>query len=861
MQRGGSGPPPPTRSVILPAVNDRPSAPESRSRRHRRGGGGWSTRAWLSLGTAILLGVVVIGAPLACGAVHRPVLFMVLAATAALALVTAALARTSKADLKPFRALALPLLFLIIALAQIVPIPGGLRALLDPAGSELLRLAHLTGSQPMSLDPPETYLRFAEAAAALAVGLAALVLSFGRRLRFVAPGMVATAGIAALVIGFGHRAGSEDKIYGLFAGSRGLPVGPFVNPNHTAELLELAAFAALAFAFARASRDGQRVWKILSAVLAAGALSTLSRGSVLALSSGALTWFLLAPRSDDGEPLHRTRFVAVLIGLVVVGGIALGFGAEGILSRFTDTSAGGDRRLALWWDAIKVLRAHPAGIGLGAFGRVYPVYQSIPSSIWFQFLENQPLGILIEAGIPGALLMLSALTLVLRHFAKNARRDRVEASLAAGLVAVLAHNLTDFGLETLGVLLPFCAVLGAMFGRQAVVPENPVPRRATTALASLGATAILAAILLLCTASARDFEALLKPPLPATAGKIAHEASLAHPTDYVYALAEARLGPTDLSSASSRLRMLNRAITLCPLCAGAHADAARDLWRLGRRQQALLEWKTVLAKSPPQLASVFDELIRKGATPTELMALADDRNRHDLSRHLLGRGMIDAARQTLAASSDHDDIEFHLVQAKIALAAKDLPAAREASQRALELGPRDARAALTAAEVELRANDRDKAVEIIRTCLRAQPTQIDLNRSLLALLMETDKYQAIDRALDDLRRALAENGSPMTEADVAAARIFERRGQFRRAVSEYQAALALAPDDTGLLLSMGRAAEQGGNVTIAIDAYAAVLRRVPDHAEARAALGRFQHDKKVLEVFGGSPSHTGVDDK
>ena len=430
---------------------------------------------------------------------------------------------------------------------------------------------------------------------------------------------------------------------------------------------------------------------------------------MLALGSGALTWFLLAPRSDEGEPLHRTRFAAVLIGLVIVAGIALGFGAEGLVGRFAESSTANDSRLGLWWDALKVVRAHPAGIGLGAFGRIYPVYRGLPSAAWYQFPENQPLGLLIETGIPGALLMLGAWALVLRYFAKNARRDRVEASLAAGLIAVLAHNLTDFGLETPGVLLPFAALLGAMFGRQALVvtaepwkgsappakgsgeqsspsptrSETSAPRRRTMVVAGFAAAAVLAGIALLCSPSTRDFDALLRSPVRADSRKLAQEASRAHPTDYVYALAEARLEPTDLASASNRLRMLNRAIILCPQCGGAHVEAARDLWRLGRRQQALLEWRTVLALQPTQLSSAVDELARGGAKPTELMALADERNRHDLSRLLLGRGMIDAARQMLATSTDQDGVEFHLVAAQIALEAKDLPAARAASKQAL----------------------------------------------------------------------------------------------------------------------------------------------------------------------------------
>lgn len=274
---------------------------KGRHRRRRNGDSG--SRTLLLRIAAVVMGVCLIGAPLACGAVHRPIIFVVTGLAVLLALLTAALATRGQAALKPHIAMVFPLLFLVIAAAQIIPLPWGLRARLDPAGSDLLALAQLSGAQPFSLDPPATTLRLAEAAAALIVGIAALVLTASRRLRYAATGLVAASGVVALLVGLGHRAAFEDKIYGLFQHSRGLLVGPFINVNHTAEFLELAAFAALAFGFSRQSRDGQRVWKVLATVLAAGALSTLSRGSVLALGCGALTWFLLAPKSEEGEPL------------------------------------------------------------------------------------------------------------------------------------------------------------------------------------------------------------------------------------------------------------------------------------------------------------------------------------------------------------------------------------------------------------------------------------------------------------------------------------------------------------------------------------------------------------------------------
>ena len=807
----------------------------------------------LTLATAGLLGVLVVGAPLALGAVHRPIVFITLGVAALLALATAWLAKGCRNNLATAVTLALPLFFLVVAAVQIVPLPAGLRALLDPKGSALLALADLDGAQPLSLDPPETYGEFAKAAAALCVALAALVLTSGRRLRFVVPGLVASAGLAAMAIGLGHRAAAESAIYGHFPASGGLLVGPFINPNHTAEFLEISAFAALAFAFARATSYGQRVWKLIAAVLAAGAISTLSRGSVLALGTGALAWFFLAPRSDEGEPLHRTRFAAVLLGLVVVVGATIGLGGDKIIAEFRGSVADNLFKALVWKDALPIVAAHPAGIGFGAFGRVYPVYQTLRSPAWFEFVENQPIGILVEAGIAGALLLLGILVLVARRLWREARRDRVEASLVAGLVAVLAHNLVDFGLETLGVLLPFCALLGAIFGRQATPAEDSAPKRSTMIFAIVACLAALAGIGLLRAPAARDFDALLQPPFTPANRALAHAASLAHPTDSVYALAEARLEPRG-PNGTARLPLLNRAMLLCPLCLGAHQEAARDLWRLGRRAQALLEWKIVITESRARLGGVLDELLKAGAKAEELATLADDKNRYDISRYLLAHGLTDAARETLNRDSNPESAEFHLVQAQIALAAKDLPAAQKASQRALEIAPRDPRATLMAAEIALlRPESRDEALAILENGLRFSPTDLDLNRKRLALLMQTDRWQAIDQALAGLRAALSEAGAPSTEANIAAAHAFERRGQFTRAISEYQAALAQNPDNIGLLLALAKAAEESGGMTTAIDAYNGVLRRAATNAEARGALARIKHDKKQLEVDSISP--------
>jgi len=845
----------------MPPTSSDSASKRSRDRKISRGPRSSAVPTYI---TTAILGVLLVGAPMACGAVHHLTFLITLGLCALLSIASAWLATRCRSKVATAIALAFPLFFLLTAAAQIIPVPPGLRTLLDPKGSALLSLAGLKGAQPLSLDPPETYGEFAKAAAALCAALAGLLLASGRRLRFVVPGLIASAGLLALATGLGHRAAAESLVYGHFPSSGGLPVGPFINPNHTAEFLELSAFASLAFAFSRTSRDGQRVWKMIAAVLAAGAITTLSRGSVLALGAGALAWFALAPRSDEGEPFHRSKFVGLLLALVVVVGITIGFGGDRIIDEFRGTVGDNLSKFAVSKDALPMVTAHPAGIGLGAFSRAYPVYQTLPATNWFQFVEVQPVSILIETGIVATVLLLGLWALVARKFWKQARRDRVEASLVAGLAAVLAHNVVDFGLETAGILLPFCALLGTIFGRQdttdtAIRPPRPGDSRGEgwgegripAFFALLGLLAVLVSLVLVQSPAARDFDTQLHSPLTPATRALAHAASLAHPTDYAYALAEARLEPrkSDNASIQNRLRLLNRAMVLCPRCVGAHEEAARELWRLGRRKQSLLEWKTVITESRASLGGVLEGLLTGGAKPEELATLADDQNRFDLSRYLLAHGFIGAAKSTLSQSTIPEGAELHLVQAQIALAAKDIPAAEKASQRALSLEPRNPRAVQLAADLALlRPNGTSEALTILQTGLRFAPGDLDLNRKILSLMIPMDKYQAIDQALAGLRSALAEAGAPSTEANLAAAQIFERRGQFRRAMSEYQAALAHAPGNVGILLALARAAEQIGGIASAIDAYSDVLRRDPANQEAKAALARIQLDKKNLEV-------------
>src|SRR5207247_1024424 len=133
---------------------------------------------------------------------------------------------------------------------------------------------------PASLDPQSTAEEVATAAAALGVFMLALNAASRRRYRRVVPQVIAIVGVAALMSGIVHKIFGIEHLYGVFPVVAPVLPGPFINPNHCAELYELAAFAALAVAM---SEEGEAriAWYVAAGFNAAAALATLSRGALL----------------------------------------------------------------------------------------------------------------------------------------------------------------------------------------------------------------------------------------------------------------------------------------------------------------------------------------------------------------------------------------------------------------------------------------------------------------------------------------------------------------------------------------------------------------------------------------------------
>jgi tetratricopeptide (TPR) repeat protein len=770
-----------------------------------------------------------------------------------------------------------PLALTVLPIVQSIPLPGNVRRFVDPNGTALLvdnDIAEAT-VWPLSLDPVSTRIHVGRAAAALAIFIIAYHLGSGRRHRHLVARVVGVTGIAALTIAIGHRVLGFVKLYGILNATWRTPlVGPFVNSNHTAELLELCAFVCLACSFQRPTKLNRFGWLSGTLLCAGGAFATLSRGSVIALTLGLAAFVALRSlrrSSEEIDPRRRRRLSlawgTALLGLIVLGGVVLGAGQ--LIERFKASSMGADVRFSLWRDGLRVLAAHPMGIGRGAFGRVFPVYRTVatPFPIRFEFLENEVLQLLVDSGWVFFVVLTIVAGVIGWVVIRRGRRDPIEAALAAGLIGVLGHNTVDFGLETLGILVPFMAVLGTMLGRMAgAAADTAAPARGRSwGLVGFVCAALVMGVVSLAHASADDFDALLKGKRAADERRaLLVRAQQTHPLDYFYALAYARVVPLrgGPGTASPRLHALNRALRLCPACDVVHVEIARNLWGMGQRRQALLEWRSAVELNPGLMRGALGELLSAGASATELGAVAssDPARLIEVASFLSDQTRIDDAFAVLdqADAVGAAPFESLILRASLQLEAHRTDAAAATIAAAHRAGIQDARLTLIESRLLLAQDGPaavDRALALLDIAAARDPQNLEVQRARIALVTRYQKWSAVPRSLEGLTQALYHAQGSATEAHILSARIDAQLGRWQSALGEYRIALADNPSDVTLWMEFGHQAAAIGRDATAREAYGQAARLSPNDPEINRALRQLADEQKQLRAIqtgGGS---------
>jgi len=433
--------------------------------------------------------LVLLGAgPLLCGAVHEVVFVPLLAGCAAAGLWAGWRARRAAREgraIPPLPAGRLLLALFALVLFQLVPLPPSVLRLVSPGSFSFYAdplLVPLAAWRPISVSPPDTLRGLAFLAAFSLLYLAVVremaEAPWRRRLLLTVVGV----GVALTVVAFVQAASPEPRrIYGLWRPRWDWAVfGPYVNRNHFAGYLVMAAPVAIGFALEAIARlraawgrrrrgwlllgerEGNAVlrWSAVVMVIVAGLLASGSRGGVSAFALAAL----LLPLASR----HRRR---TALALCVLIGLGLAWiGVSDILSAFEVRGVKGSR-IDLWRDMLPMVPRFPLfGDGWNAFATAFPWYQTVWKTDWIGEAHNDYLQVLIDGGVVGAALVAALVAVVLRRAFARATRSPLDLGLSGALVGLALHGLVDFNGQ-----IPANAVTWIAFAALAVAPPSREP--------------------------------------------------------------------------------------------------------------------------------------------------------------------------------------------------------------------------------------------------------------------------------------------------------------------------------------------------------------------------------------------------
>lgn len=504
------------------------------------------------------------------------------------------------------------LLFAAVTLLQTVPLPPRLLGWLDGESSAIWTQAHALsgqpGWQPIALEPAAARVE----ALRLAIYAAIWSASFGfsrrygtRRVARCIFGVCLFVGVAALL----HQLAGARSVFGFYrVVNGGLAASPLINPNNFSGLMNLGVFCALGLALGQRTTQQRRVaWGIGAAVLFAASWSSGSRAGVASLLIGSLLLLglLAAKRANSRTPI-RTAWVLPSVALAGIGlftAAAMGRGA----AELTDGSL---TKLNLLRWASQVVGAHPiTGVGPGGMAAELLRFRDFGGNQVFHSAENWALSWLGAWGIP-----LGAVAIALLLAALNPRKlllkaDSRQYALYAGCVTLCAHNLLDLAFEVPGVMVPFVAVLGALWGarhldeapRKLKLPS--ASRTGVTLCAALVATVSL--VLWLPNTLPGEHRAQLRQGWQTPDGIAQIRSALRqHPGDaYVLRAGAAALAANGQPGA---IRWLNASLGRDPNSGRSFLLLARILFSRGAIDQALISLREAASKEPllaPRIAT------------------------------------------------------------------------------------------------------------------------------------------------------------------------------------------------------------------------------------------------------------------
>mgnify|MGYP000035352137 CR=1 FL=1 len=388
------------------------------------------------------------------------------------------------------------LLLLVFMVVQLVPLPPGLVKIIAPSNYAAYEpLFVVAGEQwwiPLTVNFKATMQELIRIGSygLFYIVTVQLLQTHGILKRTVSSVVWLAAGIAFLAIV--HQVTSPETLFWFRKGPEGVSTfGPWVNQNQYAGFMELISPLAIAlFLFYRPRVAQDESWRqriveffsmpgtsqhllfgLAAVVITMSVFVSLCRGGILTIFASLMIFFLLY---NLKKPKHG-RLTLLIIACCILASVSW-FGWDIIAARFNSgvdqaTGAISDGRLEIWQDCWQLILAFPLfGSGFGTFADIFPMFRTIPGSVYYLHAHNDYLELLTDGGVIGLVLAGWFVLAVLRHGWKKirVRRDKFSVLLGigamTGIIAILLHSITDFNMHNGAVGLYFffaCGVLVA----------------------------------------------------------------------------------------------------------------------------------------------------------------------------------------------------------------------------------------------------------------------------------------------------------------------------------------------------------------------------------------------------------------
>ena len=448
--------------------------------------------------------------------------------------------------------------------------------------------------------------------------LAGLVRGFRRPLLFA----LASIGPLLALVACIHTLGDANLLYFKFQSADRAQLSGFItaliNPNHAASLLMLSGFVSLGLA--EETNQGSDKYSTdkklstlfhLSAILSSIALPfTSSRAAVLIYIIMLGVWYL---RHQLSWFNFRRMLLACVTSLGILFPICVMFLARSGWWDEQDIIKGQS-----WVDSLLIMGKYfPWGSGRESFGEIFTHYQSVKTMNWISHPENQIIRTIVEAGFIGLLSMLYYVWSWWKWWKiESIQNHPLALSLGLGVTALTLHQGYDFGVESLGVMVPLACAWGLMwsyhsaqniFGAKATKHK----RRASAWKRSLKQTILMSLLLLvglliICFKGSPIRQVVKHYDESLNTGELINK-SLSHPLSAHIAV---RLAHSTNLSMNERLVWVKRSKRLAPQWSSPLILEARLLHQSGFDQMAALNYRSVLLRFPEQRDFIFQDLFR-----------------------------------------------------------------------------------------------------------------------------------------------------------------------------------------------------------------------------------------------------------